>query len=109
MDDDRSGGGAAGVVLSFVVGGLTGAALAILFAPRSGKETRELLGEKLREGAERGRDLKERVVARGRHLADEAGEYVDRQREVLKESRDRLAAAVEAGRETYRGEKKERS
>ena len=104
MDDER-GGSASGVVMSFLVGALTGAALAILFAPRSGRETRELLGEKLREGAERGRDLKDRVVARSRHLAEEAGEYVDRQREVLKESRDRLAAAVEAGREVYRGEK----
>jgi len=38
----------------------------------------------------------------------EAGEYVERQREVLKESRDRLAAAVDAGREAYRADKKER-
>ncbi len=108
MDDER-GGGAGGVVLSFMVGALTGAALAILFAPRSGKETRELLGEKLREGAERGRDLKDQVTAKGRHLVEGAGEYVDRQREVLKEGRDRLAAAVEAGREAYRADKKERS
>jgi gas vesicle protein len=108
MDDERSGG-ASGVVLSFVVGALTGAALAILFAPRSGKETRELLGEKLRESAERGRELKDQVAAKGRHLVAEAGDYVERQREVLKESRDRLAAAVEAGRDAYRADKKERS
>src|SRR5512138_1518095 len=101
MSEERSAG-AAGVVLSFMVGALTGAALAILFAPRSGRETRELLSEKLREGAERGRELKDRVVSQSRHLVEEAGEYVDRQREVLKESRDRLAAAVEAGREVYR-------
>jgi gas vesicle protein len=108
MDDERSGG-ASGVVLSFMVGALTGAALAILFAPRSGRETRELLGEKLRESAERGRELGEQVAAKGRHLVEEAGDYVGRQREVLKESRDRLAAAVEAGREAYRVDKKERS
>jgi gas vesicle protein len=108
MDDERSGG-ASGVILSFVVGALTGAALAILFAPRSGKETRELLGEKLRESTERGRELKDQVAAKGRHLVAEAGDYVERQREVLKESRDRLAAAVEAGREAYRADKKEHS
>jgi gas vesicle protein len=108
MDDEHSGG-AAGVMLSFVVGALTGAALAILFAPRSGRETRELLGEKLRESAERGRELKDQVAVKGRQLVQDAGEYVDRQREVLKESRDRLAAAVEAGREAYRADKKERS
>jgi gas vesicle protein len=104
MSEER-GSGAAGVVLSFMVGALTGAALAILFAPRSGRETRELLSEKLREGAERGRELKERVVARSRDLVDDAGEFVERQRETLKDSRERLAAAIEAGREAYRSEK----
>ncbi len=104
MSEER-GAGAAGVVLSFMVGALTGAALAILFAPRSGRETRELLGEKLREGAERGRDLKDRMVARGREMVDEAEGFVDRQREVLKDSRERLAAAIEAGRDAYRSEK----
>src|SRR2546430_3409144 len=33
------------VILAFLLGGLTGAALALLYAPRSGKETRDLLGE----------------------------------------------------------------
>jgi gas vesicle protein len=104
MSDER-GSGAAGVMLSFMVGALTGAALAILFAPRSGRETRELLGERLREGAERGRELKERVVAKSREMVDDAGEFVERQRETLKDSRERLAAAIEAGRDVYRSEK----
>ncbi len=42
MSDDR-GAGASGIILSFILGGLAGAALAVLFAPRSGEETRELL------------------------------------------------------------------
>ena len=33
MSDDRSTGGASGVILSFIIGGLAGAALAVLFAP----------------------------------------------------------------------------
>ena len=104
MSEER-GSGPAGVVLSFMVGALTGAALAILFAPRSGRETRELLGERLREGAERGRELKDRVVAKSREFVDDAGEFVERQRETLKDSRERLAAAIEAGRDAYHSEK----
>ena len=103
MSDDRGSGSA--VILSFLLGGLTGAALAILFAPRSGEETREMLGGKIREGAERGRKIRDRAAARGREILDDASEYVDTQREALEKRRDRLAAAVDAGRQAFRDEK----
>jgi gas vesicle protein len=114
MGDDRDSGAA--VLLSFLLGGLTGAALALLYAPRSGRETREMLGEKLREGAERGRALKdqalekgrvlkEQAVDKGRAMIDDASEYVERQREALEDRKDRFTAAVEAGRQAYREEK----
>jgi gas vesicle protein len=102
--DDRSGG-TSGVVLSFLVGAISGAAVAVLFAPRSGRETREILGEKLRETTERGRRAGEKVIERGRETAEDAASYLDRQREALEKRRDRLASAVEAGRQAYRDEK----
>jgi gas vesicle protein len=105
MSHDDPGAGASGVILSFLLGALSGAALAVLFAPRSGRETREMLGEKLREGAERGRKLGERAAEKGREAIDEATGYVEQQRAALDKRRERLAAAVEAGRQTYREEK----
>ncbi len=104
MSDD-SNSGAAGIILSFVIGGLTGAILAILYAPRSGKETRDLLGDRLREGAERGAALREKVVAKSREVLDEASDYVTRQKETIEKRKDRFAAAVEAGRQAYREER----
>jgi gas vesicle protein len=103
-NDDRSAG-TSGVVLSFLLGALSGAALAILFAPRSGRETRERLGEKLRETADRSRRIGEQTVEKGREAARDASDYVERQRDALEKRRDRLAAAVEAGRQAYRDEK----
>jgi gas vesicle protein len=103
-NDDRNSG-TSGAVLSFLLGALSGAALAILFAPRSGKETREILGEKLRETKDRGRRLGEQAVERGREIAEDASGYVERQREALEKRRDRLSAAVDAGRQAYRDEK----
>jgi gas vesicle protein len=104
MSDDR-GAGASGIILSFILGGLAGAALAVLFAPRSGEETRELLEEKLRESAERGKRLRDRAVSKSRETLEDASDYLDKQKESLEKRRDRLAAAVEAGRQAYRDEK----
>ena len=43
-------------MVAFVFGALTGAAVALLFAPASGEETREYLGQKAREGKAKARD-----------------------------------------------------
>ena len=107
MSDDR-GSGASGIILSFVLGALSGAALAVLFAPRSGEDTRELLEEKLRQSADRGKRLRDRTVEKGREVLEDANEYLDKQRDTLEKRRDRLAAAVEAGRQAYRDDKKEK-
>src|SRR5258707_12826438 len=107
MSDDQ-GSNASGVILSFLLGGLTGAALAILFAPRSGRETREMLGEKLKEGADLGREFRERVTTKSREMADEAAAYVNKGKETAERRRDRLAAAIEAGRRALREEEEKR-
>ena len=55
-------------LISFLVGGAAGAALAILFAPGAGDETRRRIGETVRDGAERSRAL----ARRGRAALDAA-------------------------------------
>jgi gas vesicle protein len=49
--NDSLGGGA--VLLAFVVGAVAGAAVALLFAPATGEETRDYLGQRAREGREK--------------------------------------------------------
>lgn len=48
--DERSGNAGA-VLLAFLVGAVAGAAVALLYAPASGRETREFLSDQAREGA----------------------------------------------------------
>jgi hypothetical protein len=45
------------------------------------------------------------VVGKGREILDQASEYVDKQREGITSRKERLAAAIEAGRQAYREEK----
>ena len=59
------GGGAGSILLAFILGAVSGAAVALLYAPASGRETREYLGEKGGGGARAGRRGR-REGARGR-------------------------------------------
>jgi gas vesicle protein len=59
-------------LISFMLGGVAGAALAVLFAPGAGRDTRQRLGAGVRDGAERGRAL----ARRGRAVLDAAGRAV---------------------------------
>jgi gas vesicle protein len=103
-DYDRESSSAA-VFLAFILGGLSGAALALLYAPRSGQETRDLLAEKVREGEARAREAKERAISRGREVVDEASGYIEKQKQGLDQRKERFVAAVEAGRQAYKEEK----
>ena len=59
---------------SLVIGALAGAGLALLLAPRSGPETREIVSGRVREGADRARDVASRAKEKGRQLAEAAAE-----------------------------------
>jgi gas vesicle protein len=80
----RDDGGAAGTVfVAFVLGAVTGAAVALLLAPASGEETRRILAEKAKEGREKANDA-----------ARQGKEFLNRQR-------DTLGTAIDRGREAY--------
>ena len=79
----------------FFLGLGLGVAAGLLFAPKSGDETRRLIGSKADEGREY---LKQRTT----DLKDTANEAIDRGRTVVSRQRDNLTAAVEAGKQAYR-------
>jgi gas vesicle protein len=58
--------------LSFLAGGIVGAGVSLLLAPRSGKATRQLITDKLTDGADSVRALRDEVVTRGEAAWDEA-------------------------------------
>jgi gas vesicle protein len=80
----RDDSGAAGaVIMAFVLGAVTGAAVALLMAPATGEDMRRTLADKARDARERA----EEAARQGR-------EFVDRQRSTV-------TSAFERGREAY--------
>lgn len=59
-------------LIGFVVGGLTGAVIALLFAPQSGEETRTYIREKSIELRNRAAEQAELVASKAEQLAEEA-------------------------------------
>ena len=82
----------------FLIGLGIGTLLGILFAPKSGQETREYLAEK----AEEGRAYAQR---KARELRERAEDFVEHSKEVVGRQKEQIAAAVEAGKEAYQREK----
>jgi len=82
----------------FLVGLGLGALLGILFAPKSGEETREYLVDKANEG----RDYAQR---KARELRQRAEEVVESSRDALHRQKESITSAVDAGRKAYEREK----
>jgi gas vesicle protein len=66
----------------------------VLYAPRSGSETRDVL----RARAEEGRDY---VRDRAQQARSQATQWADRGRDVLNQQKEQFRAAYEAGRQAY--------
>jgi gas vesicle protein len=77
------GAGAGNILLAFLLGAVSGAAVALLYAPASGRDTRDYIGEKAREGRAR------------------AAEAAAKGREALAQGRETLSSAIDRGREAY--------
>jgi gas vesicle protein len=79
----------------FCLGLGLGVAIGVLFAPKSGGETRQLLRSRATEG-------KDYVRRRGEEIRDAATDAVERGRSAIARQRDHWSAAVEAGKSAYR-------
>lgn len=97
-------------ILFFLAGAAVGAAVALLYAPQSGRKTREYISNKAEEG-------KDYLVDRSKELRNQAGEYVEkgkdlvseqleRGKELVAKQKEQLSAALEAVKDGYREAKK---
>jgi gas vesicle protein len=81
--------------LWFLAGLGFGALMGVLYAPRSGRETREAIKNSAQEGSDylknRGRDARETV-----------SQWVDRGKEAVSQKKEQISSAIDATRQAYR-------
>jgi gas vesicle protein len=87
MSDNNESSRVGGYLAAFAIGALVGTGVALLYAPRSGKETRELLAKK------------------GRELKGKATDAIEDARDFIEGKKAEIAAAVEAGKTAMREER----
>lgn len=102
MSDDDRGASLAAVVVSFLAGAAIGSGLALLFAPKTGREVREQI-----------RDLTDDAVDKIRDYARDAQEKIKSTyecgKEVVMEKKSIISSAIEAGKEAMEKEKQRQS
>src|SRR5277367_5223309 len=93
MSDNNAGS----KVSFFLVGLGIGALVGILFAPKSGEETREYLADRADEG-------REYAQRKAKELRERAEDLIERSKEIMSKQKDSLNSAVEVGKETFKRE-----
>ncbi|HVN97639.1 MAG TPA: YtxH domain-containing protein [Syntrophorhabdaceae bacterium] len=98
MGREDSGFSAGTVLLSFFMGGIIGAGIALLVAPKTGEETRRMIKDAA-EGA------KERAESYYDQVKEKAVSYADKGKEFVEKEKNIITKAVEAGKEAYEKER----
>ena len=105
MSDNNSGD----KFLYFLAGAGIGAAFALLFAPKSGRETRDLIARTASDSKDflstKVNEGRQMVEDRGRKIGDDFTSFVDKSKEAVQRQKEQLTAAFEAGKAAYREEK----
>lgn len=99
---EEGGYSSGSMLLSFLLGGVVGAGIALLLAPQSGEETRQKI-----------KDLADDVKDKTTGYIDEAKctvtSYVDKGKGFYEEKKSLVASAIEAGKEAFEKEKEKLS
>ncbi|HET6419661.1 MAG TPA: YtxH domain-containing protein [Geobacteraceae bacterium] len=102
MAEEERGASVGTILLSFLAGAAVGSGLALLFAPKSGREMREQI-----------KDLTDDAVGKIRDYAKDAQDKIkstyEDGKELVKEKKTIISSAIEAGKEAMEREREKLS
>jgi len=98
MSNDERGISAGTVLVSFVAGAALGAGLALLYAPKSGRDMRESI-------ADMAEDAVDKIKEYTKEAQEKIKSAVEEGKETVNEKKSSLPSAIEAGREAMQREK----
>src|SRR6185295_15347164 len=108
MSENSSSGGG-DKFLFFLAGAGIGAVVALLLAPKSGRETRDIITRTATDSRDfivnKVSEGKQMVEDRGRKIGDDFNSFLDKSKEAVQRQKEQLSAAFEAGKAAYREEK----
>ncbi len=114
-ENERMAKGTSGAPLlaGFMIGGLIGAASMLLFAPQSGRETREAVQAGANDLRDRATDTAQRTVGQARSKAqqiasdarDRANDLQNRGMDLAADQLDRVAKAAQSGKKAIQANK----
>lgn len=102
MADHSHNCSGAGMSIAFLSGAVLGAIAAVLYAPKSGVETRAALRGYARR-------TEEEMLEKAREIRQDISHSVDEAKRYLKETEATIAAAVAAGKEAFKKERADRA
>ena len=102
MADQNHNCSGLGMSIAFLSGAMLGAMAAILYAPKSGEETRTAIRGYARR-------TEEEVLEKAKEIRQDIAHTVDEAKRYLKETEATIAAALAAGKEAFKKERADRA
>ena len=102
MADQNHNCSGLGVSIAFLSGAMLGAMAAILYAPKSGEETRTAIRGYARR-------TEEEVLEKAKEIRQDIAHTVDEAKRYLKETEATIAAALAAGKVAFKKERADRA
>jgi len=90
------------VLMSFILGGIVGAGIALLFAPKSGSDTRQMIKDFAG-------DVKDKAQNYATDVKEKVSSGIDKGKGLYEEKKSMISSAFDAGKEAYVREKEKMS